>query len=53
MKTYKFCPKCHRELQRITHPKYKNLTLYTFSCKYCYEDFYRFEVKRKNELKKE
>lgn len=44
MRTHKFCPKCGRELDRLTDKKYIKESLHKFSCEFCYEDFYRFEA---------
>lgn len=48
MKTRRFCPRCGRPLLKSHNDAAVNG--YTFQCFACDEDFFRFEVLRKNDL---
>ena len=48
MKTRRFCPKCGRPLLKSFNDAVING--YSFQCFACQEDFFKFEVLRKNNL---
>ncbi len=48
MKTRRFCPHCGRPL--VKSQLSKSINRYTFQCRVCEEDFFKFEVLKKTDM---